>query len=207
MAKLPWPPPADVLARTTPVIVALDPGTTLWRVHATSGPHLLPWNQLRTFGPLVSARFDPHEEPVHEQREGVGYFAHDWATCLAEVYQTNREIRTLRHGPTMTGFEIVRSLRLLDLRGTWAISIGASHAINTGPKNVCRAWSHALRCAFPDVDGLATVSAMTGRPSITSYLPMLSALPVRPSFSAPLAHAGLRGRVLAVADELGYTVS
>lgn len=206
MAKLPWPPSVAVLAHHVPDEVELDPGTTLWRVHAGSGPHGLRWDELRSFGPLPSGRFDPHVEPAHEQAELVGYFAHDWASCLAEVFQTNREIRPRRNDPWITGFETAGPVRLLDLRDTWAVAIGASHAINTGPKNVCRAWSRALRQAFPHADGLATTSAMTGRPSITAYAPMTTALPDRPSFSAPLAAPALRARVATVADEIGYTV-
>lgn len=184
----------------------LDPGTTLWRVHAQSGRHVLAWNRLRSYGPLPGARFDPHPEPAGESVEPAGYFAHDWATCLAEVFQTSREIRVGHNRPWITGFETTRTVRLIDLRDTWAVSVGASHTINTGPKNVCRAWSRALRAAFSEMDGLATVSAMTGRSSITAYPPIVTAFPERPSFSAPLDMAALRDRVLTVADEIGYTV-
>lgn len=137
----------------------------------------------------------------------MGYAAQDWATCLAEVYQANREVRVLRRDPFITGFELTRSLWLLDLRDTWVVRIGASHTLNTGPEHVCRAWSRSLRAAYPDVDGLATVSAMTGRPSCTLYAPAVSALPAHPGFSMPLAHGGLRPRILAAADEIGYTVA
>lgn len=32
-----------------------------WRVHRTAGEHVLAWNALRTFGPVL--RFDPHPLP------------------------------------------------------------------------------------------------------------------------------------------------
>lgn len=196
----------DVLARRATSWVELEAGTTLWRIHATTGPHVLAWDALRTFGPLSSARFDPHPEPAREQAEAVGYFAQDWATCLAEVFQVNREIRLRRRDAHVTGFELTTTLRLVDLRDTGAVALGASHAINTGPKNVCRRWSQALREAFPEADGLATVSAMTGRSSTTLFAPAARAFPVRPGLSMPLVHGGLWSRIATAAAEIGYTV-
>ena len=62
------------------------PHTVLWRIHATAGEHVMPWNRLRHFGPL-DGRFDPHAPPPHEQVAGVLYLALDVPTCVAEVYQ------------------------------------------------------------------------------------------------------------------------
>ncbi len=50
----------------------------VWRVHRTSGAHVLAWNELRSFGFLPTMRWDPHPAPGTEQhRFGVLYAAGD----------------------------------------------------------------------------------------------------------------------------------
>lgn len=62
---LPDPPPPQVLRE-----LGISAGETRtigddevwWRVHRTEGEHVLAWNALRTFGPLL--RFDPNLCPA-----------------------------------------------------------------------------------------------------------------------------------------------
>jgi hypothetical protein len=73
--KAPRTPP-DQLIREPHDIA--DYTGTLWRVHRTESEHVLPWNALRTYGPLPSMRWDPHPgpEPI-SAAEGLLYAAAD----------------------------------------------------------------------------------------------------------------------------------
>lgn len=204
MPKLPLPPEAEVLRRHTPAVVGLTDDSVLWRVHVTDTRHVVAWDALRHYGPVASGRFDPHEAPPREQGEGIGYLAFAVPTVLAEVYQATRVINPRRGAPYLTGFRPTRVLSLLDLSGDWPISIGASHAINTGRKDHCRAWARALRAAWPAIDGLSYVSAMTGAGCVALFTPARDTFPDRPDFSEPLAHPDLRSTLAAAADSIGY---
>ncbi|MCL2781018.1 MAG: RES family NAD+ phosphorylase [Actinomycetia bacterium] len=199
------PPPPERLRRQLDDTVALAGHTVLWRVHRTVGAHVVAWNQLRFWGPS-EARFDPQCPPPRFQASGVAYTALDLPTCLAEVFQDRRVINTTRAAPYLTAWRPTRSLQLLDLTGDWPIRNGASHAINTGPHRVCRAWARAIHSAWDDLDGLWHVSAMTGRPEVTLFAHAATTFPDRPLFSRPLADPGTRGWIVAAAETIGYDV-
>lgn len=206
MAKLPWPDPATIASVTT-TEVAVD--RNLWRLHRATGAHPLRWSQLRTFGPLLTARFDPWLPPPEERNadpltSGVGYFGCDVPTCLAEVFQSRRIIDR-EGGVQLTAFEPIRPLRLLDLRGGWPIAIGASHLINSGPKDRCRAWAHAIRSVLPDHDGLL-YTGMAGRDCIVLYAPPGDVFPELPAFTKPLADPALDSYIANAAEQIGYGV-
>ncbi|MGO9100104.1 MAG: RES domain-containing protein, partial [Mycobacterium sp.] len=55
--KAPRTPPEQLIREPDDIA---DYTGTLWRVHRTEGEHVLPWNKLRTYGPLPSMRWDPH---------------------------------------------------------------------------------------------------------------------------------------------------
>jgi Arc/MetJ family transcription regulator len=92
-AKLPQQPPTDLAARrpswhTWPVT------DSLWHIANTSGPYATRFSVMRSFGPLASARFDPHPPPPqNHSTERVLYAAGDLVTALAERFQNGREIR------------------------------------------------------------------------------------------------------------------
>ena len=126
MVKLPLAPdPAELKflpehLRTIPI------DTVLWRVHRTSGEHVVPWDQLRYWGPASTMRFDPQEPPPHVQSRGVSYAALSVPTALAEVFQRTRVINIRRCMPYLTDWSPARPLTLLQLAGTWPIRAGAS---------------------------------------------------------------------------------
>jgi hypothetical protein len=93
---------------------------------------------------------------------------------------------------------------LLDLTGEWPVRAGASHVINTGRRDVTRAWARTITKAWPDLDGLWHTSSMTGRPCVTIFNPAADAIPATPAFSEPLDHPGLRPWVAAASDLIGY---
>lgn len=207
MAKLPLPPPPGALRRRAGAEMwAIDVPEVMWRVRRTSGRFPSRWDEFRHFGPLASARFDPHEPPPREQEEGVAYFAATWQTCLAEVFQAARVINSRRDGPFITAVRPVRPLRLLDLRGDWPIHIGASHHLTTGRKDHCRAWARAFRAAWPDADGLASVGIDSGT-VVTLFTPAMNILGAAPVFDRPLADATIREHLAAAAEAIGYDVT
>jgi len=203
-SKTPRTPP-DRLTRDADDVI--DHAGILWRIHRTAGEHVLPWNGFRTFGPLPSMRWEPHpgERPT-QCAEGVLYAAGDVTTCLAEVYQDTRVIDTYAAGATLTGWQPLRPLRLLDLSGTWPLRNSASAALSAAPRAVSRRWARAIRTAWPDIDGLSAPSTMTGRRNVVLWSPAADSLPDLPEFSRPLSTSVVWSIVHAAATEIGYRV-
>lgn len=205
--------PLPKTPRTPPAALRRDPADLvkaaplLWRVHRTQGAHVLPWNVLRSYGPLSLMRFDPHPEPIGQHAEGVMYAGTAIAGALSETFQATRTIDTASYQPQLTAWRPTRELRLLDLTGTWALRNQAAYALSAAPKPTCRAWARAIRGTWPDLDGLWAPSTMTGAPNVVLWNPAASSFPASPSFSRPLADPTVRAIVTRVASrELGYRV-
>jgi hypothetical protein len=207
-AKVPHTPPAD-LADRTPTWARWPRSRALWQIANSAGPYAVRFAAMRSYGPLLSARFDPHPEPAAESSsERVLYASETLLTALAERFQHSREIR--RADPTrpvVSGWFASRVLRLLDLSGAGAVALGASHAISGYRKDVTRRWARALRETWPDADGLMYASAMTGQLCVALWAPASDSFPPAPAFARgidlPAAHWQ---RVLRdAAAELGYT--
>jgi hypothetical protein len=206
MSKLPWPDRAKI-AGIDAEVVAVD--RPLWRVHTPAGDYPLRWNELRTFGPLATARFDPWLPPPGDRdadpvTTGAGYFAGDIPACLAEAFQARRMVDR-EGGVQLSAFTPTRQLHLLDLRGGWPIAIGASHLINSGPKDRCRAWAHAIRSVHPGYDGLM-YTGMAGRDCVALYSPPGDVFPGLPAFTKPLADPALDPYIAHAAEQIGYGV-
>lgn len=206
MVKLPLPPPTEQLRYRHEHLFKVDHSTVLWRVHRTSGAHVVAWNQLRYWGPSTTMRFDPHDPPARTQDRGVSYTALAVPTVLAEVFQQRRVINTRRGTPYLTAWNPARTLTLLDLTGTWPVFTGASHVVNTGRRDHCRAWARAIHSAWPELDGLWHRSAMTGGDAVTLFTAAAKSFPSRPVLSMALAHPGLRAHLLDAAAQIKYRV-
>jgi len=206
VVKLPLPPPAEQLRYQPEHLHERDADDVLWRVHRTAGAHVVDWNQLRYWGPSASMRFDPHEPPARIQDRGATYTALAVPTALAEVFQQRRVINTRRGTPYLTGWKPPRPLTLLDLTGSWPIYAGAAHVINTGRRDYCRAWARAIHTAWPKLDGLRHLSAMTGGEAVTLFTHAADSFPARPLLSLPLDHPGLRASLLDAAAQIAYRV-
>jgi hypothetical protein len=207
------PPPKPKAPRTPPEPLIREPHDiadytgTLWRVHRTEGEHVLPWNKLRTYGPLPSMRWDTHPGPHPSSgAEGVLYAAADVATSLAEVYQTTRVIDTRAGAPTLTAWQPQRRLRLLDLSGTWLLRNTASAALLAAPRSICRRWARAIYTTWPELDGLYVPSTLTGRATIVLWNAAADSIPAMPSFSRPLTHPLVWSITQAAAAEIGYHI-
>ena len=210
---LPDPPPADemralgIRAGETR-IVAVD--ELWWRVHKTAGGHVLAWNSLRTFGPLL--RFDPHRLPRGEDPgRGVWYGASTPDAALAEAFQVDRTIDRGLNGPYLTALSFTRPLTVLDVaadsHGAWATRAGGTYAMSTGLHAVTQSWARAIVDAHPDIDGLRYNSRFAGAPCLALFAPAADAMPVRPQLSLPLTHPNLAARIAGAASRLGYGVA
>jgi len=200
VAKLPAP--------DTTTIRETDPqwaheNRPLFRLHTPRSQHPLQWNELRHYGPLTHARYDPWQPPPRHHRIGVGYFGFSLPTCLAEVFQTSRRITSITSNHQLSVIMPTRTLWLLDLRGNYPISVGASHSINGGRRSDCRKWAHAFASIFWPLDGLL-YTGMAGNDCATLYSPALSAFPTHPQFSKPLSDAGLATRLADAAHQINY---
>lgn len=177
----------------------------LWRVMRTSGPHALPWNHPRAWGPVQHSRWDPHHEPPSSQPgRAVLYTALDVRTAVAEVFQVERFLDVHTDDPFLVGFTPTRPLQLLDLTSTWLLRAGSTTSQSSAPRRACRAWAQAIRSAYPDLDGLWVSSTMTATPVVVLYTPAVTALPDSPEFSRPLASGDTRVVVREAAREIGY---
>ncbi|MDA2893342.1 RES family NAD+ phosphorylase [Mycolicibacterium sp. BiH015] len=211
-ARLPHPPPAAELAA---IGIRDDEYRTIstdalwWRVHRTSGEHVLAWNAFREHGPHL--RFDPHPPPAG-QHAGVGvwYGASGPTPALAEAFLTTRTIDRFRGDPYLTGLRFTREVRLLDVAtdsaGAWPTRAGGTFALSTGPHSVTQRWARRITEAFPDLDGVHYNSRFAGQPCLALFNPSATAMPVRPVLSLPLTHPGLAVRIATAAHRLGYHV-
>ena len=165
MSKFPEPPGVAALRNIAPQTIALAADTPLARIYFAAGPHPSRWNQFRSFGP-AAARWDHHlpdalNAPT-EQSRAVLYCAPGVATCAAEAFQSTRRIDRTRNAPGLVIFALRVAVTLLDLRGVFATTIGASTAIHSGPRARTRAWARELYDAYPDIQGLYYGSWMNG---------------------------------------------
>ena len=144
-------------------------GTTLVRVHPLGGAHPTGWNELRSFGP-TKGRFDHQPLPRrnHPTRRiaylTTGHSA--FTAALAEFFQDDGggvpPFDLALRQPTITMFETVTALTLLDLGGGWITRAGGNQAIRTGPRGTCRDWSRAIYRHHTNVQGLLYGSSVWG---------------------------------------------
>ena len=210
---LPHPPTVAVLRGQgirPDELVEISPEQVLWRAHRTTATHSLPWNALRTFGPVL--RFDPHPYPRrdHPPGRGVWYGALDVDGALAEVYQHTRVIDRRWEAPYLTGFRCTRPLQLLDLGGSgtgrWPTRAGGTFAMDTAPHGVAQHWARAIRSAHPELDGLLYRGRFAGGRCLALFCPATDAFPTRPLTSNPLTHPGLQSRLAGAALRVGYAL-
>lgn len=91
-AKLPLRPPLDLSTRQ-PHFYRWSTDRVLWAIVNGRGPYARPFGTMRSCGPLVSARFDPHPEPTCDASgELVLYAATDLLTAIGERYQRRRMV-------------------------------------------------------------------------------------------------------------------
>ena len=213
MAKFPEPPDVDALKSIPPQTVNLEAGEKIFRVFRTEGPYPVSWNTFRYFGP-TSSRFDHHlrnkvGQPGNGER-GVLYGAigpRAIPTCLAEFFQGTRKINRKDGVPVLSAFALTAPLTLLDLRGSFATQIGASMAINTGPRPRAQRWAQRLYEAYPRAHGIIYPSSMhANEPAITLWERSTVFMPRHPLVHRLLSDPALKRVILETADAIGYPV-
>jgi hypothetical protein len=205
--KLPRTPPPDLASRSAD-FYDWPVDRPFWTIAAGSGPYSCPFGTMRTFGPLRTARFDPHPMPASSNSgEEALYAATDLLSAIGERYQRQRAVHISDPtNPVAYSWFPTRSLHLVDLSGPGAVRLGASHVINTGPRSVCRTWARAIRLAWANADGIRYSSSMTGLDCAVLWAPARNSFPAAPDFAefmsapAPAWQALIQGACV----QLGY---
>jgi RES domain len=208
VSKFPEPPGVAALRRIDAQTIQLSASTMLARIYFAGGPHPSRWNQFRRFGP-TSARWDHHLPNVDgdptDQDRCVLYCAPDVDTCAAEVFQATRRIDRTRNKPMLVVFALAETVTLLDVRGAFATTIGASTAIYSGPRTRARAWARQLYEAYPTLQGIYYGSSMNGHaPASVLNDRARRALPQQPHFHRALNDDMLVDVLQGIALRLSY---
>lgn len=208
MSKLPEPPGTAALRAIAPETLSLPADTLLARIYFATGSHPSRWSQFRSFGPL-DARWDHHLPDASgnavAQGRAILYCAPDIDTCVAEVFQATRRIDRTRSSPWLVVFTLREPVTLLDLRGSFATTIGASTAIHSGPRSRTRSWARDLYEAYPKVQGIHYGSSMNGHaPAVALNERGQSAMPRLPLFHRSLNDDLLVEILQRIAPRLSY---
>ena len=146
-------PPADLAARTLPV-VERPTGAKYVRIHrATDGAIWFGWDAALASFRVATNRFD-----APDQSFGVLYMALTRDGAFAESigrtprsFRSDTELAALR----LSTIEIVRPVRLVDLHGGAAVgALGATGVVGVGPQSLARRWAQALHAHPISPDGI-----------------------------------------------------
>lgn len=181
----------------------------VWRIHRTTGAHVLPWNGLRIFGALL--RFDHHPLMRGEHPDyGIWYGASSPRGALAEVFQSSRVIDRDRGAPYLTATRFTRPVRLLDVSGigggAWATRVGGNHSLDAAHHGRSQHWARTIHRAHQNLDGIIYRGRFAGETSLALFERATDAFSTRPDLSLPLTHPALVDRIATAAHQIGYTV-
>lgn len=212
MPKLPQTPNVDRLKSLNPAVRELT-GNPLWhRIYRRGGEHPTRWDALRYSGP-TDARFDHHllseEGRPHTQDRGIIYLASDIPTCLAEVFQANREVDRRDRHPWLASFRFQSTLALLDLTDTFPVQAGGSMKLLSGARRYAQNWARGFYEAYSTIDGFYFHSSMTNRPVLALFERALvkQPFPATPKFHRSLADPLLLIPIQEACVDIGYKLS
>ena len=172
MPKLPNRPDPDRLRAREPTLISIPAGSVVHRVYRRGGFYPTLWNAFRFFGP-TAARFDHHLPDEGggpcEQKRGVLDAATDIVTALAEAFQQGRTVNRSANRPWLVSFTLARELTLLDLTGTFPVSVGASLKLVSGPTLYSQNWSRGFYECYPRIHGLYYPGSLANRPVMVLY--------------------------------------
>lgn len=199
-----YPPPLDELRALGVETRRLPQDTVLWRIHQTSSARAVPWNQLRTWGPVPTARWDPHPLPPGEHAPlGAAYLGLDVPTCLAEVFQLTRFVDVDAMAPYVTAFRSRVEVVVADLTGEWLLKAGGSAQLAFQHKDRTRAWARAIHVAWPHLDGLLAPSAVLGGHDVAAVW-ATGVFPPAPELSVPLNSPAILSDIAVAAARIGF---
>ncbi len=210
MPKVPRKPSLARLRQLQPDIKIIKVGSILWRIYFRASRHPTRWHDLRHVGP-IDARFDHHlgDEPTLQDR-AILYAADNPLTCFAEVFQKTRVINRWHKDPWLVGFAINKTLRLLDLTGSFPTQAGASMGLMTGSRSIARSWAQAFYTVYPETCGLFYPSSMhANQPAVvlTDRAESVGIMPKQPSFHRALGDPVMLSMLKNAARTLGYVLN
>jgi hypothetical protein len=204
MAKFPEPD-RDRLTVIGPEVFTLPRDSRWWRIYFSAPPHPARWNDFRNYGPVPTARFDPHLLPVSVQTRSVLYAAVNAPVCLAEVFQDRRRV-SFEGVPRLACFRLDRSVHVLDLRGLWPTRAGASQAVASGPRARSQRWARAVADLY-DVEGVIYPSSMHGGDDALALWDCPDAVRSSQDLDVALDDARLTAALYRVGRTIGYSIA
>ena len=115
------------------------------------------------------------------------YAATDIVTALAETFQHRRTVNRPADRPWLVSFRMTREPRLLDLTGTFPVSVGGSMKLVTGPALYSQNWSRGFYDAYRQIQGLYYFGSLTNKPVVALYARALQ----DPFPTTPVVHRAL----------------
>ena len=199
-----YPPAIDELRALGIETKKLPLSTVMWRIHQTTAIHTLPWNQIRTWGPLPTARWDPHPLPPGEHTPlGAAYLGRDVPTCLAETFQLTRFVDVDSNAPYVTAFRTRQEVVLADLTGEWLLKAGGSAQVIFQEKVRTQAWARAIHAAWRHLGGLIAPSAVIGGHDVIAIW-STDAFPLAPELSVPLNSPAILADIAVASAQIGF---
>jgi hypothetical protein len=102
-------------------------------------------------------------------------------------------------------FALAETVTLLDVRGAFATTMGASTAIHSGPRTRARTWARQIYEAYPTLQGIYYGSSMNGHaPASVLNDRARRALPQQPHFHRALNDDMLVDVLQGIALRLSY---
>lgn len=148
---------------------------------------------------------DPTTGRAIVQPRGIIYLASSADVCVAEFFQNTRVINRKRRQPWLVGFETSAPLYLLDMTGLWPTAVGASMEINSGRRDIARAWSRVIYDAYPWTHGVWYGSSMyMYAGSVALYERGRHAIPTTNSVHLALADDLLLSDLQRIAGDINY---
>lgn len=155
----------------------------------------------RVFGMMEDQKEDfYHHEDTTQTTQGIHYSAQCLAGCLLECYGDYNLITV--HSRNLGSILTRSELLLLDLRGTGAWAVGANAAIcKSTDTRLTQSWSRYFYRTYANIHGLIYGNAHNDMASIALYERAEQSLETE--HDIPLAHPGIRSRLLQEARSLG----
>lgn len=147
MVKIEDPPP---LRQTKPVVLDLPEGSKLLRIYCPEPYGTSPCSFRSQGG--ARGRFD-HHLPEPDNTRAVHYSAETLAGCIVECFDPNAGV--VLKGRRLGFLRTLRSLKLIDLRGSGAMKAGSVAALcKTEKRETTQKWSRYLYENHPEIEGL-----------------------------------------------------
>ena len=162
------PPPPQ--RNPSPIFYDLKKGAYLVRIFDPN-PHNTQALTFRNYGPLLRFYHHRASKPAVDQERGVYYAAFTLSSCLVECFGDAGIIEI--KGQQVASVEVIRPLRLLDLRGSGAMRAGSVAALaKVSDRRLSQEWSRFFYervDLYGKLDGLIFYNAHNDEEAIALY--------------------------------------